>query len=418
MRLQDIFRGGDMEVLVDRGAGIDVHKDSVTICVMTTEGRKVGKTLMKFTTFHDDLEAMRDWLLEMKVTHVAMESTGEYWKPVYEMLEGLFELIVANAQHVKNVPGRKTDPQDAEWLARLLRHGLLQASFVPPAPIRDLRDLTRLRRKTIEMGARVENRAQKVLEAAGIKLGSVVTDVFGVTGRAILGKLAAHETDPAVLAELAKGSLKSKKPQIIRALQGSFTLHDASLLKHQLILHEQLQERRTAIESQLADEVKPYEILISRLDEIPGINRDAAIEILGEIGTDMGPWATDRRFAAWAGLCPGNHESAGKRKNIGVRKGNPFLKSILVQAATAAVKTKGTYYQAKFLRLSKRRGYKRAIVAIAHRMLIAIYHMIKEDKPYRELGAAIFDQRSAELKTKSLVTQLEKLGYAVELRTV
>jgi transposase len=406
-----------MEVLVDRGAGIDVHKDSVTICVMTTEGRKVVKTLMKFTTFHDDLEAMRDWLLEMKVTHVAMESTGEYWKPVYEMLEGLFELIVANAQHVKNVPGRKTDPQDAEWLARLLRHGLLQASFVPPAPIRDLRDLTRLRRKTIEMGARVENRAQKVLEAAGIKLGSVVTDVFGVTGRAILGKLAAHKTDPAVLAELAKGSLKSKKPQIIRALQGSFTLHDASLLKHQLILHEQLRERRTAIESQLADEVKPYEPLISRLDEMPGINRDAAIEILGEIGPDMGPWAADRRIAAWAGLCPGNHESAGKRKNIGVRKGNPFLKSILVQAATAAVKTKGTYYQAKFLRLSKRRGYKRAIIAIAHRMLIAIYHMIRNDKPYQELGAAIFDQRSAESKKQSLVKQLENLGYAVELRT-
>lgn len=406
-----------MEVLVERGAGIDVHKDSVTICVMTTEGRKVVKTLTKFTTFHDDLKAMRDWLVEMKVTHVAMESTGEYWKPVYEMLEGLFELIVANAQHVKNVPGRKTDPQDAEWLARLLRHGLLQASFVPPAPIRDLRDLTRLRRKTIEMGARVENRAQKVLEAAGIKLGSVVTDVFGVTGRAILGKLADHKTDPAVLAELAKGSLKSKKPQIIRALQGSFTLHDAALLKHQLILHEQLQERRTAIESQLADEVKPYEPLISRLDEMPGINRDAAIEILGEIGPDMSPWATDRRIAAWAGLCPGNHESAGKRKNIGVRKGNPFLKSILVQAATAAVKTKGTYYEAKFLRLSKRRGYKRAIVAIAHRMLIAIYHMIRNDKPYQELGAAIFDQRSAESKKLSLVKQLENLGYAVELRT-
>lgn len=263
----------------------------------------------------------------------------------------------------------------------------------------------------------MENRAQKVLEAAGIKLGSVVTDVFGVTGRAILGKLADHKTDPAVLAELARGSLKSKKPQIIRALQGSFTRHDASLLKHQLILHEQLKERRTALESQLADEVKPYEPLISRLDEIPGINRDAAIEILGEIGTDMAPWATDRRFAAWAGLCPGNHESAGKRKNIGVRKGNQFLKSILVQVATAAVKTKGTYYQAKFLRLSKRRGYKRAIIAIAHRMLIAIYHMIRNDKPYQELGAAIFDQRSAESKKQSLVKQLENLGYAVELRT-
>lgn len=406
-----------MEVYVDRGAGIDVHKDSVTVCVMTTEGREVVKTRERFTTFHDDLVAMREWLLEMGVTHAAMEATGEYWKPVYEVLEGAVELVVANAQHVKNVPGRKTDPKDADWLARLLRHGLLQPSFVPPAPIRDLRDLTRLRRKTIEMDARVRNRAQKVLEASGIKLGSVVTDVFGATGHAILEQLADNKTDPVVLAELTKGSLKKKKPEIIRALQGSFTAHDAALLKHQLIVHEQLQQRRTAIEQQLAHSVTPYEELISRLDQIPGINRDAAIEIMGELGTDVSPWADHRRLAAWAGLCPGNHESAGKRKNVGIRKGNPFLKCTLVQVATAAVKTKGTFYQAKFLRLSKRRGYKRAIVAIAHAILIAIYHMIKEDKPYRELGAVIFDQRSAESKTKSLVTQLEKLGYAVELRT-
>jgi transposase len=406
-----------MEVLVDRGAGLDVHKESVTVCVMTTEGRRVVKTRNRFTTFHDDLVAMREWLLEMRVTHVAMEATGEYWKPVYEVLEGFVELVVANARHVKNVPGRKTDPLDADWLARLLRHGLLQASFVPPAPIRDLRDLTRMRRKTIEMGARVRNRAQKVLEASGIKLGSVVTDVFGTTGQAILEQLADNKTDPVELAELAKGSLKKKKPEIIRALQGSFTAHDAALLKHQLIVHQQLQQRRTAIELQLADSVSPHEALIARLDEIPGINRDAAIEILGETGTDMSPWENHRRFAAWAGLCPGNHESAGKRRQVGVRKGNPFLKTTLVQAATAAVKAKGTYYQAKFFRLSKRRGYKRAIVAIAHSMLIAIYHMIKEDKPYRELGATNFDQRSAESKTRSLIKQLQKLGYAVELRT-
>jgi len=333
------------------------------------------------------------------------------------VLEGFVELVVANAQHVKNVPGRKTDPKDADWVARLLRHGLLQASFVPPPPIRDLRDLTRLRRKTIEMGARVRNRTQKVLEASGIKLGSVVTDVFGTTGQAILEQLADNKTDPVALAELAKGSLRKKKPEIIRALQGSFTAHDAALLKHQLIVHQQLQQRRTAIESQLADSMSPHEALIARLDEIPGINRDAAIEILGETGTDMSPWENHRRFAAWAGLCPGNHESAGKRKQVGVRKGNPFLKTTLVQAATAAVKAKGTYYQAKFFRLSKRRGYKRAIIAIAHSMLIAIYHMIKADKPYRELGATNFDQRSAESKTKSLIRQLQKLGYAVELRT-
>lgn len=405
-----------MEVLVERGAGLDVHKKSVTVCVMTTEGREVVKTLMRFTTFHDDLEAMRDWLLEMRVTHVAMEATGEYWKPVYEVLEGWFELVVANAQHVKNVPGRKTDPKDAEWLARLLRHGLLQASFVPPGPIRDLRDLTRMRRKTIQMSAQTENRAQKVLEACGVKIGSVMTDVFGVTGRTILEKLSNNKTDPKALAALAKGSLK-KKPEIVRALQGSFSKHDAVLLKHQLLVHDHLQQRRTAIETELGAMVTPYEELISRLDQMPGINRDAAIEILGEIGNDMSPWGTRRRIAAWAGLCPGNHESAGKRKKINARKGNPFLKSILIQAANAAVKAVGIYYQAKFLRLSKRRGYKRAIVAVAHAMLIAIYHMIKNNMPYRELGAQIFDQRSAEANKKSLVQQLERLGFAVELHS-
>lgn len=406
-----------MEVLVDRCAGVDVHKKSVTVCVMTTEGRKIVKTLHTFSTFHRDLVAMREWLLTMGVTHVAMESTGEYWKPVYEILEDSFELLVANAQHVKNVPGRKTDPEDAAWLARLLRHGLLRASFVPSKPIRDLRDLTRLRRKTIEMSARVENRAQKVLEASGIKLGSVVSDVFGCTGRAILGQLAANKTDPVILAELAKGSLKKKKSELVEALQGSFTAHDAALLKHQLILHEELQERRAAIEMQLTDVGTPYQELLGRLDEIPGINRDAAIEILGEIGDDMSAWENHRRFAAWAGLCPGNHESAGKRKKIAVRKGNPFLKSILVQAANAAVKAKGTYYQAKFFRLSKRRGYKRAVVAVAHSMLIAIYHMIRNTQRYRELGAEQYEQRSDQSRKRSLVKQLESLGYTVNLES-
>jgi transposase len=404
-----------MEVMVDRCAGIDVHKKSLTVCVMTTDGREVVKTLRQFSTFHRDLLVMREWLLEMRVTRVAMEATGEYWKPLYEVLEGVFGLLLANAQHVKNVPGRKTDFKDAEWLARLLRYGLVGASFVPSRPIRDLRDLTRLRRKTIEMSARVENRAQKVLEAAGIKLGSVVTDVFGCTGRAILEQLAANKTDPVKLAELAQGSLKNKKQALVEALQGSFTAHDAALLKHQLTLHKELQARRTAIQTQLAS-VAAYDDLISRLDQMPGINRDSAVAILGEIGDDMSAWADHRRFSAWAGLCPGNHESAGKRKAIGVRKGNPFLKSALVQAATSAVKVKGSYYQAKFVRLSKRRGYKRAIVAVAHSMLIAIYHMIRDNQPYRELGAETFKKRSDESRTQSLVKQLESLGYTVALR--
>ncbi len=406
-----------MEVLVDRGAGIDVHKQSVTVCVMTTVGRTVEKTLQRFTTFHRDLLAMREWLVTLGVTHAAMEATGEYWKPVYEVLEGSVELLVANAQHVKNVPGRKTDPEDAAWLARLLRHGLLRASFVPSQAIRDLRDLTRLRRKTIQLSARVESRAQKVLEACGVKLGSVMSDVFGVSGRAILQQLAANQTDPRALAKLARGKLKAKKREISVALESSFSSHDAMLLDHQLILHEQLQQRRAKIESHLAVLAEPYEQLICRLDEMPGINRDAAIEILGEIGEDMSPWPDHDRIAAWAGLCPGNHESAGKRKKIGARKGNPFLKSILIQAATAAVKKKGSYYQAKFIRLCRRRGYKRAIVAVAHAMLIAIYHIIRDGRQYYERGAAWFDNRSAESKRRSLVKQLERLGYSVELRT-
>ncbi len=405
-----------MEVLVDRGAGIDVHKESVMVCVMTTEGRKVVKTLDRFSTMHRELVRLREWLCEMGVTHVAMEATGEYWKPVYEVLEGTFELIVANAHHVKNVPGRKTDPEDAAWLARLLRHGLLEPSFVPAKPIRDLRDLTRLRRKTIQMSSRVENRVHKVLEAAGVKLGSVMTDVFGMTGRAILDQLAANHTDPKQLAELAQGTLKKKKADIALALEASFTSHDALLLEHQLTLHNELQQRRTALESQISVLAEPYRDILDRLDAMPGINRDAAMEILGEIGPDMSPWRDHDRFAAWAGLCPGNHESAGKRKKVATRKGNPFLKSILVQAATSAVKTKGSYYSAKFGRLAKRRGYKRAIVAVAHSMLIAIYHIVRDGCPYRELTADSFNQRSAESRTKSLVKQIERLGFSVQLQ--
>jgi transposase len=406
-----------MEVLVDRGAGIDVHKKSVTVCVMTSEGRKAVKTLQQYSTFHRGLLLMRDELAQMGVSHVAMEATGEYWKPVYEVLEGSFEIVLANAQHVKNVPGRKTDPEDAAWLARLLRHGLLRASFVPSRPIRDLRDLTRMRRKTIDMSARVANRVQKILEGSGIKLSSVVSDVFGATGRAILNELAANRTDPAALAELAKGTLRSKKQELMLSLEGSFSQHDAGLLKHQLELYAQLEQRRAQIQKQLVTMSEPYAGLISRLDAIPGINWDAAIEILGEIGNDMSAWPDHHHFAAWAGLCPGNHESAGKRKAISVRKGNPFLKSILVQAATAAVRTKDSYYQAKFNRLCKRRGYNRAIVAIAHSMLIAIYYIIRDGRQYQELGADWLKKRSSESTRKSLVKQLERLGYKVEIRS-
>ena len=407
-----------MEVLVERAAGLDVHKKSVTVCVMTTDGRKVVKKLNRFSTFHRDLVLMREWLRNEQVTHVAMEATGEYWKPVYEILEGFFEILVANAQHVKNVPGRKTDPEDAAWLARLLRHGLLEPSFVPDEAIRNLRDHTRMRRKTVDMISRVENRTQKVLEASGIKIGSVVSDVFGMTGSAILRELARNNTNPPALAELAKGSLKNKREEIERSLEGTFSAHDARLLKHQLDLHGQLETRRQAIEKEIATMAVPYEALVTRLDQIPGINGTAAIEILGEIGADMSAWKGDRYIAAWAGLCPGNHESAGKRKQISTRKGNPFLKAILVQAATAAVRKDGSYYQAKFRRLLVRRGYKRAIVAVAHSMLIAIYHMIRDGRDYKELGSEYLDRRSNEAKALTLAKQIERLGFHVGLKRI
>lgn len=406
-----------MEVLVERGAGIDVHKKSVTVCVMTTEGRTVRKIVQRFSTFHRELVALRDWLMKLAVTHVAMEGTGEYWKPVYEVLEGTMTLIVANAHHVKTVPGRKTDPEDAAWLARLLRHGLVRASFVPPRAVRELRDLTRLRRKMIDMGARVENRAQKVLEGCGVKLGSVCSDVFGVTGLAILRKLASGQTDPAALSELAKGTLRKKKREIALALEGSFSTHHAALLHEQLVVHDELKRRRASIESEIVKHAEPYGELIDRLDQIPGINRDAALAIIGETGPDMSAWPDHRHFSAWAGLCPGNHESAGKRRRVATRKGNPFLKSILVQAATSAVKTKGCYYSAMFGRFRKRMDYNRAIVAVAHAMLIAIYHMIRDNRPYQNLCAGTFERRSDERKKKSLIHQLERLGYSVQVRT-
>lgn len=404
-----------MEVLADRAAGLDVHKKSITACVLWTEGRTVRKKIERFETYHRGLERLKAWLHEHRITDVCMEATGEYWKPVYEMLEDSFTVVVANAQHVRNVPGRKTDPEDASWLARLLRHGLLRASYVPPRPIRQLRDQTRQRRKTVQLQSKIENRTQKILEASGVKLGSVVSDVFGATGKAILGRLSKNETDPIALSNLAQRSLKKKKHEIALSLEANFTPHHAQLLKRQLDLHSQLSQQIHEIEASLETIVTGHGALLGRLCQIPGISRTAAIEILGEIGTDMTPWAEDRFFAAWSGLCPGNHESAGRRKNVKARNGNPFLKSIMVQCATSAVRTKGTYYQTKFVRIAARRGYKRAIVAIAHSMLLAIYHMIKNTVDYKELRPAFTAERTAEASVRAHIRKLEKLGYSVSV---
>jgi len=404
-----------MEVIIDRGAALDLHNKTIRVCALLTEGRSVEQKLATFGTTQQGRVGLREWLEQNRVTHVTMEATGEFWKPVYAELEGGFVLTVTNPQHVKNVPGRKTDTSDVVWHAELHRYGLLRPSFVPPAPIRELRDLTRSRRKSIQAQSRVENRTRKILEGAGIKLGAVVSDLFGKTGRSILDQMAQGRTEPSKLVQLAKGTLKQKKPELSVALEGTFTEHHSLLLQDQLRVHDAYTKAIHELDQRIARQAEPWTDLIRRLDQIPGVNPTAAVEILAEVGTDMAAWKYSWRFAAWAGLCPGNHESAGKRRQVSVRKGNPFLRSILVQCATAAVRTKGTYYRAKFQRLCARRGYKRAIVAIAHAMLIAIYFMIRDGKDYVELGETFVLQRTRTRTTHRLVEQLSKLGYTVTL---
>jgi transposase len=406
-----------MEVIVDRAAGLDLHKDVHWACLLITEGREVIKKIESFGTTKDEVLRMKAWLLENKITAVAMESTGEFWKPVYELLEGSFELVVANAQHIKNVPGRKTDRQDCAWNARLLRHGLLTPSFVPEKSIRDLRDCTRSRRRYVQTLTAVKGRITKVLEQSGVKLGSVASDPFGVSGMLMLRDLAAGRTDPAALAQHAKRKLRKKIPELERAFESNFRAHHSQLLAKHLDMYDAAQNAVAAFEALIAPQVAAHESLIARLDLIPGIDRTAAIAILGEIGTDMSAWKGDRFIAAWSGLAPGNNQSGGKRKRAPIRKGNIYLKTILVEVAQAAVKTNGTHYQARFRRMLARGVlYKKALVAIARKILITIYHMIARGTEYRELGA---DYQNTINKTKAaarLVRSLEKLGFKVQLQ--
>jgi len=422
-----------MRVIYERCAGLDVHKKIVVAC------RRDGKQqeTKSFGTTTPELLELVDWLSEWKSTHVAMESTGDYWKPVYNLLEANFQVFLVNAKHVKQVPGHRTDVGSARWLAELMQHGLLKPSFIPPAPQRDLRDLTRYRTKLVQERARIANRIQKVLECANIKLSSVATDTFGVSGRAMLEAIVGGQADPEAMAQLAKGRLRSKLPELEKALTGLVREHHrfllASQLAHMDFLDEQIAAMSEEIERRIQEMDKPQEQsphdpngttpleaqeAVELLDTIPGVDKLTAEVIVSELGTDMSRFRTAKHAASWAGLSPGNNESAGKRYSGRTTKGNRALRSGLVQAALAASRTKNTYLSAQYHRLAGRRGKKRAIVAVAHSILVIAYHILKRHQPYQELGSNYFDERKKESVAQRLAKRLEKLGYQVKLEPV
>jgi transposase len=405
-----------MQTLVERGCGMDVHQATVVACLLIVlNNGKVRKQVRTFGTTTRELMGLREWLLSEGCTHVAMESTGVYWKPIYAILEGAFEIIIANAQHVKKVPGRKTDVKDAEWIADLLCHGLLRPSFVPPKPIRELRDLTRYRRKLVESRSAERNRLLKLLESANIKLASVASDVFGVSGLLMLHALVEGKATAREMAELAKRQMRKKIPELELALEGKVEEH------HRFLLSVQLRRLRTVeadlgiLEQRIQEKLKPYALQLALLQEIPGIDETLAAAIIAELGVDMSVFGTVSQLASWAGICPGNNESGGKRKSSRIPKGNVYLKTTLVEAAQSAAKAKGTYLRDKFYRLKARRGYKRACVAIAHKILVAIYHMFSHRVCYNELGDLYLDNLNKHHLTRNLVHRLERLGYTVTL---
>ena len=406
-----------MQTLVERGCGLDVHQATVVACLLIVlKNGRVQKQVRTFGTTTRELMGLREWLLSESCTHVAMESTGVYWKPIYAILEGAFEIVVANAQHVKKVPGRKTDVKDAEWIADLLCHGLLRPSFVPPSPIRELRDLTRYRRKLVESRTAERNRLLKLLETANIKLASVATDVFGVSGLLMLHALVEGKATAQEMAELAKKQLRKKIPELELALEGKVEEHHRFLLRLQLRRLRTVEEDLGILEQRIQEKLKPYAAQFTLLQEIPGIDETLAAAIIAELGVDMGVFESVSQLSSWAGVCPGNNESAGKRRSSRIPKGNVYLKTALVEAANSAAKAKGTYLRDKFYRLKARRGYKRAAVAVAHKILVAIYHMLSHQVCYNELGDVYLDNLNKHHVTRNLVNRLERLGYAVTLQ--
>ncbi len=405
-----------MEVVHAHCAGLDVHKRTVVACRLgrDAQGRKVQVT-ETFGTTTAELLRLSDWLALGDCTHIAMESTGEYWKPIWNILEGSFELLLVNAQHVKRVPGRKTDVSDAEWLADLLQHGLLQASFIPPVEQRDRRDLTRQRTQLVRDRARVVNRLHQVLETANLKLGSVAKDITGLTSRNILAALVQDQLDPAQLDALVVGRLRDKLPQLQAALTGRVREHHRFLITQHLAQVDFLDEQIALYSQEIERLTHPFDEQLALLDTIPGVGRTTAEVILAEVGADLSRFSTPAHLAAWAGLAPGNHESAGKRYSGQTRQGSQWLRASLIQAANAAARTKGSYLSAQYHRLAARRGRKRALVAVAHSILIIAYHILQRHEPYRDLGSNYFDERKKEAVANRLMRRLERLGYAVSI---
>lgn len=402
-----------MEIIYSHCCGLDVHKKSITACIITPQGQE----LKTFETMTPDLLNLADWIKAKGCTHVAMESTGVYWKPIYNILEhyDLKEILVVNAQHIKNVPGRKTDRIDAAWIAKLLRHGLLKGSFIQNREQRELKELVGYRKSLIEERVREVNRIQKVLEGAGIKLASVVTDITGVSGRSMLDAIVSGIDDPVFLANLAKRQLKSKKDQLEQALVGLVGRHQRMMISMQLRHIDYLDQEIDNLDREIEEQMRPFEQEIIQLDGIPGIGVRSAQVILACIGTDMSRFPSASHIASWAGLCPGNNESAGKRKKAKSTKGNQLLRTTLIHAAKSAARTKDTYLSAQYRRIAARRGANKAAVAVAHSMLVIIYSMLKNHLPYQEMGADYFAKVNSKAIERRAVKQLEMLGYQVKL---
>ena len=417
-----------MEIMYERVAGLDVHKQTVVACVRVMARRKVVRECRTFATTTDGLTSLLAWLSEARCTHVAMEATGVYWTPVWKILsDGQFDLLVANAAHIKNVPGRKTDLNDAMWIADLMACGLIKASFVPEEPFQELRSLMRTRKQLGREQTRHVQRIQKTLEEANIKLDSVITDILGVSGRRMIEAMITGVRDPYALAALAHRSLKASPQQLVDALRGRLTDHHRFLLKLHLGQWDALDAAIRGIDREVDGRIEridqnpkdgevPLRALIILLSAIPGVSTLSAITILSEIGRDMSRFPTAGHLIAWSGLCPGQNESAGKQKSSRLRKGAPWLKTMLIQCAWAAKRQKNSYYMAQFYRLQARRGPQKAICAVAASLLTAIYHMVKNGTGHRDLGVDYFDRRSPQAKAKRLVAQLSKLGFEVTLQ--
>lgn len=402
----------EYEQVIERGCGIDIHKDTA---VATVRGKGIKTETRTYETFTSSLTEMKDWLTSIGITHIAMESTGVYWKPVFNILEDSFEILLVNARHLKNVPGRKTDKADSNWICKLLLSGLLKGSFVPPENIRELRDLSRYKTKLIREVSSEKNRTQRILEDANIKLSSVLSDMSGVVATKLIDGLIAGRKDLDVLInECYHGKLTASKEDLKKALTGRLTSHHVFMLEQMKAHMSYLESQIELIDAEMDKKMLDYNEQLELLQTIPGVGKDGAKGILSEIGADMDVFPNEQHLASWTGMCPGNNESAGKKKSSRTRHGNQYLKPLLVELAWGATRTKGTYFRAKYESMVGRRGKKRALIAIGHKMLVASYHILKENVPYRELGANYLLERKKKNKIDYLKRQLKELGYNVE----